>query len=235
MTPVTLMFRVASVVSFSLLVGLAGAVEAQAQDFMERLSLRVEGAVFQPKASGSVFDLATSELTLGSDDFRHVRPGAELQVRLHDRLSVLAGWSSGAREVESTIRQGTGTQTTSLDLTNALVAGLDVVIATWGDSSAWRASTNMGVGRHAYRFEQRGTFPDASRPGATLQGSFLTEGSGDLAFLGARIERRVSERAAISLGARYQWSEAEVSGDYRGFAPLSLSGLGMSTGVRLNR
>jgi hypothetical protein len=29
----------------------------------------------------------------------------------------------------------------------------------------------------------------------------------------------------------YQWSEATVGGDYNGFDPISLSGLGISTGL----
>jgi hypothetical protein len=227
------MSRFASVASFSILLAFAGASQVQAQSLSGRLSVQAEGVLFQPSAIGSVFDLASSELTLGSDDFRHVRPAVEVMFRVLPRVSALAGWSSGTKEVQSTIRQGSGSQVTSLGLENALVAGIVLDLATWGEAGVWRATASAGYGQQSYSFEQRGTFPDASRPGSTLEGKFLTEGKGGLSFAGVRVERAVSNRVALTLGARYQWSEAEVSGDFRGFAPISLSGFGVSTGLRL--
>jgi hypothetical protein len=230
------MFRFATAASISVLLALAGAGDAEAQGQPGRVSLQLEGVMFQPQATGSVFDLAASELTLASDDFRHVRPGAEMAIRLYSRLWIMAGWSTGSTEVESSIRrQGTGSQVTRLDLENALLGGITLDLLPGKGAGSWRVSASGGAGQHAYRFEQRGTFPDAARPGSTLTGTFASEGEGTLLFGGLRVERLLTDRIGVSVGARYQWSEAEVGGDFRGFAPISLSGIGVSTGLRFNR
>jgi hypothetical protein len=209
------------------------AVDTHAQSAAGRLSLHLEGILFQPEASGSVFDLTASELGVEAKEYRHIRPSAEIGLRLHRRVSLIPGWSSGSQEVRSTAPQGVASQLTNLEFRNAIWGGMGVHVASWGSSGQWRTEAVGGVGRQSYQFGQTGTFPDASRPGSTLDGAFLTQGKGYLQFAGLRLERALSPRLGISIGGRYQWSKAEVSGDYQGFPPISLSGFGVSTGLRL--
>lgn len=215
----------------------AGAAATEGQTGEGRFNIHVDGVLFQPAASGSVFDLAASELTLASKDYRHVRPSVEVSARVHPRVSVLAGWSTGSTEANSTSRQplggGSANQTTTFEVSDAFIGGLVLHVGTFGSGGQWRADVLGGAGRQSYVFRQVGTFPDASQTGTTLQGDFLTQGSGDLAFVGVRLDRSLSQRVGLSVSSRYQWSEAEVGGDFAGFAPISLDGLGLGMGIRL--
>jgi hypothetical protein len=208
-------------------------LEAQEQEG-SRFSVTLQGGVFQPTASGSVFDLARTELTLGQSDFRVLRVGVEAAVRVHPKVSVVGGWSTGDTEASSSMRNssvyGTGTQTTVLSLDPALRGGLLVELSRFGAEERWTLSTLVGVGRQGYQFTQTGVFPDASTPGSTFSADLATEGTGDLYFGELRLTRTLTARLGAVASMGYQWSEAPVGGDYVGFDPISLSGLGISAG-----
>jgi hypothetical protein len=210
-------------------------LEAQEGRLASRLNVSVQGSVFQPSASGSVFDLARTELTLSQGDFRVARIGAEATLRVHPRVSVVGGWTTGERESSSTARRsaiyGPVTQTTKLSLDPALKGGILVELRRFGSDETWALATLVGAGRQGYRFEQSGVFPDASAPGTTFGADLMTEGTGDLYFGELRVTRELSGRLSALVGLGYQWSEATVGGDYLGFDPISLSGLGLSTGL----
>lgn len=213
-----------------------GTLDAQQSTLASRLSVSVQGTLFQPSAAGSVFDLARSELTLSAADFRHVRLGAEAIFRAHPRFSVTAGWSTGETEIESSIRRasiyGNGMQSTTLALDPAVTAGLAFDVARLGAEERWSILALAGAGRQGYQFRQSGTFPDSAAAGTTFQADLNTEGTGDLYYAELRVVRDLNQRLGLTLGARYQWSEAKVGGDYLGFDPISLSGLGITTGLR---
>lgn len=224
-TPLTAIF------SLGLVLIAPSHMEAQAES--GRLSIHVGGVLFQPDASGSVFELTASELAVGSSEYRHFRPSAEVAIRIHPRLSLMAGWSSGSKEIQSTVTQGMASQATELTMNNTFTGGAVLHLARWGADGAWQLDALGGLGRQSYAFRQVGIFPDASRPGNTFSGAFFTDGKADLQFAGLRLDRAISRRLGVSAGVRYQWSEGEATGDYQGFAPISLSGFGVSTGVRL--
>jgi hypothetical protein len=210
--------------------------QAAAQEtWVSRVSLSVQGSLFQPAASGSVFDLARTELTLDQGDFRVLRVGAEATVRVHPKVSLVGGWSTGETEVSSGIRRtsvyGTGTQTTVLSLDPALRGGLLVELGRFGAEGEWTVATLVGVGRQGYQFTQTGVFPDASTPGSTFSADLASEGTGDLYFGELRLTRTLTDRLGVLVSLGYQSSEARVGGDYVGFDPISLSGLGISTGL----
>jgi len=224
-------FLISALLSMS--AALVSPSSADGQSPSGRLSLHVDGVLFQPKASGSVFDLAESELGIRSSEYRHVRPSVEVALPVHPRLSLMGSWSSGSKEIQSTIHQGIAPQSTHLRMENAFAGGLVLHLAHWGNDGVWRLDVLGGAGRQSFAFGQTGVFPDASSPGATFSGAFHTDGKADLQFAGLRLNRAISQRLGLSAGARYQWSEAEVSGDYQGFRPISLSGFGIAAGIQL--
>lgn len=202
-----------------------------------RFALSAQGSLFQPRARGSVFDAATSNLALGRSDFRMARVGGDAMVRVSARLHLFVGAETGDTDVSSRVRDtagGTGApaQNTYLEMNTAYVGGVAADLMR-SPSGSTTLKGLVGVGRSGYRFEQAGSFPDGSAPGSTFDGSLETRGSGTISFAGLRVLRALRGPLALSADLRAQRGSADVGGDYLDFPPISLSGLSGSLGVTL--
>lgn len=202
-----------------------------------RFLITGHGGVFQPRAQGSVFDVATSNLTLSRSDFRMERMGLNAAVRVRPRVYLLLGGEAGDTEATSFVR-GAGAeemalrQTTTLKMNTAYYGGIaaDLLHST---SGSWLVQGLAGVGRSGYRFEQVGSFPDGAPSGGSFSDTLRTRGTGTTTFLGIRGIRTLNGPLALTVDLRGQRGEADVGGDYLDFSPISLSGIGLMVGVAL--
>ena len=212
--------------------------EPVAGEVRSRVLVSVYGGLFQPRAQGSIFDLTTANLTVDRGDFRMARGGLDVSVRIRPRLHLFLGAETGETSFSSQARPAEGgsasspQQSTELKMNSAFHGGVAADLHR-SNSGALVVQGLAGIGRSGYRFEQVGSFPDASRPGESFQGTLSTKGSGTVGFVGVRGIRSLTGPVALTVDLRAQRGEADVGGDYLDFPAISLSGFSLSVGAAM--
>jgi outer membrane protein W len=90
-----------------------------------------------------------------------------------------------------------------------------------------------GVGRIYYSLKQTGDFVDFDHGNRVFYDDFKSDKWGTSAQVSAGIDWSINHRWALTSQARYLFGKAELRNDYVGFAPIDLSGLGITAGVTL--
>ncbi|MCE2943081.1 MAG: hypothetical protein ACK53A_03580 [Gemmatimonadota bacterium] len=90
-----------------------------------------------------------------------------------------------------------------------------------------------GGGASWYRIRQRGDFVDFADGNAIFFDDYESSGVGLLGFAGAGVDVSVNPFLAVTTQVRALVGNARLGRDFRGFAPLDLSGATLTTGVRL--
>lgn len=211
-----------------------------------RLGLTLRSGAHLPSASGGVFEVASRDLTLSSEDLASLNLGAELAFFLTPRLQVQLGIDRSIADAASQARatvtagQGPATQQTRFGTRAAVALGLRAYLrapyVSDGPEIQQRSKLSLyvgaGVGQSRYTFEQTGTFVDVGRA-QTFEGSYVSQGQGSLLFGAIGGEYALTQRMALVLEARYENADAPLAGRLSGFEPINLSGLRTLVGLQL--
>lgn len=208
-----------------------------------RVTLKFESGYGFQQAKSDIFDFVTEEHTLGRRDFDAPYVGAELGIRLSERLdlAINAGFQESSRESE--FRDWVDQD----DLPITQVTGLSQMPATVGlkfypvprgraiGRFAWVPRTltpfvGGSIGFVAYDFEQFGDFIDYETFDVFYD-DFFSEGQAFLARASAGINVSVGPQFLFSLEGRYTWAQADMQGDYFDFDPIDLDGVQVIGGL----
>lgn len=244
-------FRQSSMAAVLAVIGGAWAAEAlAAQDFLFRrpsitLGARIGYAI--PRADSEIFDFTREELTVEKGDFNAVALGADLGIRLSDRIDLALGLGYENSQIDSESREFIGTddlpilQTTDFRRVPFTV-GLKAYLTERGrriSDLAWIPGkfapfVGGGVGFMWYEFEQEGEFVDYET--LDIFYDYFSSGAGSaLAYVTAGFDYSLGLRWILTAEARYSWASADMGGSFIGFDSIDLNGLRAAFGfsVRL--
>lgn len=207
-----------------------------------RATWSVRGGFAQPTASSDVFSFVTERLTVNRGDFGGLSLATDLAFRVHPRVDVLVGTGINTRVARSEYRDFVDTDDLPIEQRTTfrripLTAGLKLHLRPEGrsvSSLAW-VPTRMapylaaGGGMMHYVFQQDGDFIDFK----TLDVFRSTLKSVDLsamAFGAVGTTYSLSPHIGLNAELRYEQSRGNLSSDFRDFAPIDLSGVGLTAG-----
>jgi opacity protein-like surface antigen len=210
-----------------------------------RIAIAVKGGWLFAATGSDIYDFVTTRLTLSKSSFNTPVIGGELSVALGDRVDVVAGLDGARSKTASEYRdfvdnrqQPIEQSTTRQEYGVSATARLALVPRGRRISRfAWIPRTlapyvGAGAGAVKYRFEQAGSFVDA----VTLKvfdDDFQSAGWAPSVHALAGADLRVFRRMYLTFEGRYTWSKATLSEDFVGFAPISLAGFRVSSGLQV--
>ena len=244
-------FRQSSMAAVLAVNGGAWAAEAlAAQDFLFQrpaitLGARIGYAI--PRADSEIFDFTREELTVEKEDFNAVTLGADLGIRLSDRIDLALGIGYENSEIDSESREFVGTddlpilQTTDFRRVPFTV-GLKAYLTERGrriSDLAWIPAkfapfVGGGAGFVWYEFEQDGEFVDYET--LDIFNDYFSSSNGSLlAYVTAGFDYSLGLRWILTAEARYSWASADMGQSFIGFDKIDLNGLRAAFGfsVRL--
>ncbi|CAN5661963.1 hypothetical protein BH23GEM11_BH23GEM11_02880 [soil metagenome] len=229
------------------------AATASNPDFLFRapfITLTLRSGLFSFRANdaaGSFFDVTTERFTAERSDFRGLQLGAELAVAIDPRLDLTVALDGGSVAVDHESRifeelDGTPVfQSTRIRSGPAAQIGLRGYLLPRGEqisSLAWVPAPfapfiGAGVGYGGYDVRQWGDFGFTTDEGDFIQQDDLTgSGGAGLLYASGGADVLLRRNLALTLEARYQWSESELGGNFRFDDPtLDLSGLRLTAGL----
>jgi hypothetical protein len=197
-------------------------------------------------AKSDVFDFVIENLTLERGSFSGPSLGGDFAVRVAPRLDVSfsVDYSAAVRNSDDRVYIDNNNlpieQTTSFRRA-PLMANAVVYLAPRGRSVgtlAWIPArvvpwVGAGAGTMWYRFNQEGDFVDYQTLNV-LNNRRLESSGWAPAFQGlGGLDVTLSPRVGFTADARYQWAKADLSGDFRGFDRIDLSGITGSLGFTI--
>ena len=211
-------------------------------------SLTVHGGLAAPMASGGVFQLATTDLTLSRADFQAPQWGLDLAFAIGARGELVFGLErsstrapSESRDfveevngVDVPIRQVTRLQRTPLMVSyrySLAERGRRVGTVAWIPAT-FVPFVSVGAGRMRYLFEQTGDFVD--RQTLNIFTDRLTSsGWSNLLLAGAGAQYSVNERYNLTGEIRYLHANGDGEAPYGDFSGYRVNLSGLSTLVGL--
>lgn len=210
-------------------------------------TMTVHGGYAQPLASGGVFQLATTELTLGRSDFAAGNLGFDLSVTVAPRVEVVFGIDRSRSRTRSEYREFVDNndqpieQTTGLQRT-PLTASVRYFLADRGreiGSVAWVPArfvpfVSLGGGVMWYKFDQVGDFVDQQSLNIFSERLTAT-GSSRVLQAGAGAQWNLNQRVNLTGELRYHRASGDggrPNGDFSGYK-VDLSGVSTLIGLTL--
>ncbi len=200
-----------------------------------KVTLKFETGYGIQRASGEIFDFVIDSLTLGRRDFDSPYVGAEVAVRLNERLDVALsiGYQGSSQESEFRLWDEDGlpiNQVTELRQI-PVVASVKYYPMDRGRTLgrfAWvprRISpfVGAGIGAIGYAFRQHGDFVD-SESAEIFTDAFESEDSALLTRLSGGANVSIGSQFLLTLEGRYSWADGTMQDDYIGFDPIDLDG-----------
>jgi len=239
-------------------IGTAAATEAAVAqsggDFMlrtPRASLAVRFGYSAPRAGGAggdtnLWDFTRRRLTVDAGDFGGLFLGAELGVRVSERIDVtLSAGRSSAKALSELrdyvdlddlpIRQTT--EFSTLPLTVGVKAypferGRSVGRFAWIPRS-WNPYAGASAGIVWYRFRQHGDFvnDEDAQDLVVFTEDYRSDGSAATVHLRAGIEVGINSALMLTAESRYAFGSAPVAGSFEGFQDLDLAGFQAMAGI----
>lgn len=237
-------------------VGLAAPSEARAQSpdgyrlSTPRASFSVKMGYAAPRTSSEVFDFIQDTLTVGPRDFDALSLGAELALRVSERLDVTfdLGYARGESfsefrnwvdQDDLPIQQSTSFRRTPLTVgarAYLLDRGTQVGSFAWVPRS-WAPYVGGGVGYMWYEFVQRGDFVDFQTLDI-FNDRLRSAGGGFTAHGLAGVEVSLGSQFVLTTEGRYRFGNAGMNRDFggagdQGFGDIDLSGFEVNVGLGL--
>lgn len=208
-----------------------------------RVTLKFESGYAFQQANSDIFDFVIQEHTLDSRDFDAPYFGAELGIRMSERLDLTLAVGFQESSQQSEFRDWVDQD----DLPITQVTGLSQLPASVGvkfyplprgrsiGRLAWVPRTvspyiGGSVGLVAYDFEQFGDFIDYDTFDIFYD-DFFSEGEAFLARATTGVNVSVGPQFLFSVEGRYSWAQAAMGGDYFDFAPIDLDGFQLIGGL----
>jgi hypothetical protein len=209
-----------------------------------KVSLTVRTGLQQFRAQGQFYDFVIREFSVEREDFRGAGLGVEFGFAASDRIELLFAMDGGGVQVSTESRdweEADGSpirQDTRVRVGPAAQAGVRLLLIPRGESLtqlAWAPNSIVpfvsgGAGYTAYSLRQWGDFVDA-QAAEIFAADFVSSGGTALAFAGGGVDIKVGRSLYAVFEGRYQWSSAELAGDFARFEPLDLSGLRLTAGL----
>lgn len=210
-----------------------------------KVALAVKGGWLFAATDSDLYDFVITHLTLSKKSFNAPVIGGELSVALGDRLEIVAGLEHARSSTASEYRDFVDNrlqpiaQTTTRQEYN--VSGtVRLALVPRGrriSRFAWIPRTltpyiGAGAGAVKYDFQQTGSFVDADTL-AVFDDAFQSKGWAPSVHVLAGADLRVFRRLYLTLEGRYTKSSARLSDDFVGFAPISLAGVRVSSGLQV--
>ena len=196
-------------------------------------------------AKSELFDFVIDNLTVERGAFSGPNIGGDMAVRLAPRVDLAFGVDYSAAVKNSDDRRYLDNNNRPIEQTTSfrrapLMANLLVSLASRGrsvGSLAWIPARvvpwiGAGAGTMWYRFQQQGDFVDYQTLivfSTTLESSGWTPAYQGL----GGVDVTISPRLGFTADARYLWAKGNLSGDFRGFDRIDLSGITGSLGLTI--
>lgn len=208
-------------------------------------SVGIRGGWFARRAESDWYTFVGDQLTIEEGAFSGPAFGLDVAVAVAPRVEVVVGLDFSQRAVESEYRDFVDnnrlpiSQRTELRGVN-LGGSLRVALTERGRQVgrfAWVPRTvvpYLGVGGGVTWFElkQLGDFVDFQDL-SVFTDAFEATGWTPSAQVFGGTDVALHRRLLLTFDARYQWVSGELGSDWIGFEPLDLSGLQVSTGIRI--
>ena len=197
-------------------------------------------------AGSDLFSQITSDLSLKRSDFGSFGYGADLAFALRPRLDLVVSGDFSGMEKKSDFREwqdisGKPIEQTTSFSRQSVTASLKYYLMSNGRTLgkfAWVPAryapwVSAGVGRTYYDFKQKGDFIDFKNNNKVFTDTFTSAAWGNTAQLAAGIDWSINQRFALTSQAKYLWGKADLGLDFKGFAPIDLSGVGITGGLAI--
>lgn len=196
------------------------------------------------RAESDIFDFVTGQLTLDRSDFDAPTFGADVDVALNRRASLVFGFDFSSASQRSEYRDFVDNERLSINQTTRLrevnlSAGFKLALTPRGreiGSRVWIPAAvtpyvGAGAGALHYEFEQQGDFIDFV-DFSVFPDTFRSSGWAPSVHVLAGVDVKAWKRLYVTAEARYLWSKADLEDDFVGFEPIDLSGAAISGGIR---
>jgi len=210
-------------------------------------TLTVHGGFAQPLASGGVFSLARSELTLGRSDFAAGNVGFDLSFSVAPRLELVVGIDRSGSSTRSEYRDWLDNNDQPIEQTTSLrrapgTASVRYFLADRGrriGTVAWVPArfvpfVSVGAGLMKYRFDQVGDFIDLGTLNV-FSARLSSSGWEPLLQAGAGAQMNLNQRFNLTGEIRYVRASGDgnaPNGDFSGYR-VNLSGVSTLIGFTL--
>lgn len=207
------------------------------------VALRVGAA--RPNATGSVFDFAADQLTLGPNQYLGLAYAADVVFNLTPRAEVVIGVGLNKRRLGSEYRDWVDNddkeieQQTRFDRApvtvglrwNLLPAGRKVSRLAWVPNKVV-PYVAAGGGTMYWRFRQEGDFvdfQDNTRP--VFRAIIEDRGWTAAGYAATGVTWGLGTITSLNTELRYDLASAPLRGDFEGFNNIGLSGVGLTAGL----
>lgn len=205
-------------------------------------TLAIRGGFARANASSDVFSFVTERLTVNRGDFSGLSVATDLAIRVHSRVDLLLGTGINTRVKRSEDRAFIGTDDLPIEQRTTfrripITAGLKLHLRPEGrtiSTLAWVPSKvspyiAAGGGMMYYLFKQDGEFVDYKTFdifGTSLKSTDVSA----MVFGSVGTTYSLTPRIGLNVEARYEHARGALSSDFRDFAPIDLSGVGLTAG-----
>lgn len=197
-------------------------------------------------AGSDLFSQVTKDLSLSRGDFSSIGFGMDLAFALRPRLDLVVSADFSGMDKKSDFRKWQDSdgkpieQTTSFSR-QSYTAGLKYYLLPYGRTLgkfAWVPAryapwVSAAVGRTQYNFKQDGDFIDFNKNNKVFHDTFSSSKWGGSAQVAAGLDWNLNQRFALTTQAKYLFGKADLGIDFAGFAPIDLSGIGMTGGLTI--
>ncbi len=204
----------------------------------------LRGGFASPTAGGDVFAFTSKQLTVGRGDFGSGAIGADLGVRVADRLELQFGASVTGRTVNSEFRDWVDNDNRPIEQQTSfrrtpLTAGLKYYLSSPGRTIgrlAWIPSkftpfVAAGAGTMWFNFSQSGDFVDFKSLDV-FRTNLKSKGWAPMAYGSGGVEYSLTPRIGLTSEARYERASGTMSrSSFEGFDRIDLSALTANVGL----
>lgn len=197
-------------------------------------------------AGSDIFSFVTSQLTVNHSDFGAFAIAADLAIPVASRFDLVFSVDNSARSKKSEYREwqdNSGNpieQSTSFSRLTFSASGRYYLLPPGRSLGrlAWIPSRyapwiSAGIGRTAYHFDQAGDFVDFNNGNSVFPDSFGASQWATTGEVAAGVDWSLNQLFALTTQAKYLFGKADLQGDYSGFGPIDLSGVGLSAGLTI--
>ena len=197
-------------------------------------------------AGSDLFSQVTKDLSLNRGDFSSIGFGADLAFALRPRLDLVVSADFSGMNKKSDFREwqdnaGKPIEQVTTFSRQSYMASLKYYLLPYGRTLgklAWVPARyapwlSAGVGRTQYNFKQDGDFVDFAKNNKVFHDNFASSQWGNAAQVAAGLDWNLNQRFALTTQAKYLFGKADLGLDFAGFAPIDLSGIGMTGGLTI--
>ena len=210
-----------------------------------RTTVGIRGNWTFARGGSDWFDFVTERLTLDRRDFTGAGIAGDVAIAVSRRVDVVVGIDYARSSANSEFRDFVDNDRQPIEQSTilehaALTAGVRVALTERGrslSSLAWiprRVVPHVGGGAGMlwYGVEQYGDFVDFEDL-SVFTDVLSSDGWTPAAYAAAGVDFHVTRRLYLAVDGRYLWAAPDLRAPWRGFEPLDMSGLRLSTGIAL--